>query len=94
MKRAFLFGLMCQLVIVGVIFLFLGDQMLPMTRPPWIGVIAILFAGVSGVLAWRSRPHPSWPVAIGLWVAGFLALFVAIPLFELAAVLVIAVISN
>jgi hypothetical protein len=72
-KRAFLFGLTVQLILISVTFLFLSDLMLPMTRSPLIGVVALCLAAVSGYFAWTATPHPSWLVKIGLWVAGFLA---------------------
>lgn len=91
MKRAFLFGLAAQLIIIGVIFLFFGDQMLQMTRSPLIGVIA-LGAGVASIFfAWNAPPHPSWIARIGMGIVGFLAVYAAIPLIELVAVLTMAV---
>ncbi|MCO5160887.1 MAG: hypothetical protein M9939_07110 [Mesorhizobium sp.] len=94
MKRAFLFGLTAQLVIVGVIFLVFNDLMLPMTRSPLIGIAALGFAAVCALFAWRATPHPSWPVKIGMWIAGFLALFVAIPIVEIVVVLIIPLVSD
>ncbi len=94
MKRAFLFGLTAQLIIIGVIFLFFGDQMLPMTRSPVIGIIALGLGVASAFFAWKATPHPSWLVKIGMWIAGFLAIYVAIPVFELVAVLIIPLFSN
>lgn len=76
MKRAFLFGLTAQLIIIGVLFLFFDDYMIPKVRSPFIGVAALCAAAVSGYFAWTSTPHPSWLVKIGLWIAGFLALHV------------------
>jgi hypothetical protein len=78
LKRAFLFGLATQLIFISVVFLFLGDLMLPMTRSPTIGVVALCLGVASGYFAWRATPHPSWLVKIGLWVAGFLAPQVAL----------------
>jgi hypothetical protein len=73
MMRAFLFGLTAQLIVVGVIFLLFADYMLPMTRSPIIGIVALGLALASGFFAWRAPPHQSWPVKIGMWIAGFLA---------------------
>jgi hypothetical protein len=92
-KRAFLFGLAVQLFVVGVAFLFLGDLMLPMTRSPLIGVVALVLGVACGVFAWRLPPHPKWLVTISCWIAGFLALYVAIPVIEIVAVIVIAVMN-
>ncbi|CAG0999943.1 MAG: hypothetical protein F9K19_18285 [Rhizobiaceae bacterium] len=94
MKRAFLFGLTVQLIIVGVIFLLLGEQMIPMARSPVIGIVALCLAAASGFFAWKAALHPSWPVKIGMWIAGFLAVYVAIPVIEIVAVMAIAVFSN
>jgi len=44
--------------------------------------------------AWKAIPHPSWPVKIGMGIAGFLAIFVAIPIIEVVVVLIIPLISN
>lgn len=87
MKRAFLFGLAAQLMIIGAIFLFFGDQMLPMTRSPIIGIIALGAGVASAFFAWSAPAHPSWVAKIGMWIAGFLAVYAAIPLVELVAVL-------
>lgn len=90
MKRAFLFGLAAQLIIIGVIFLFFGDQMMPMTQSPLIGIIA-LGAGVASVFfAWNAPLHPSWIARIGMWIVGFISVYAAIPLIELVAVLTMA----
>ncbi len=94
MKRAFLFGLTAQLVIVGTIFLVLDDQMLPMTRSPLIGIVALGLAVASGFFAWKATPHPSWLVKIGMWIAGFLVIYLAIPLIEIVVVLIIPLVSN
>ena len=94
MKRAFLFGLTAQLIIVGVIFLFLDEQMIPMARSPVIGVVALCLAAVSGFFAWTAAPHPSWGVKIGMGIAGFLAVYVAIPVVEIVVVVIVAVFSN
>ena len=94
MKRAFLFGLAAQLVIIGAVFLVFDDMMLPMTRSPVIGVAAIGLAVASAVFAWKAAPHPSWPVKIGMWIAGFLAIYLAIPFIELFVVLIIPLVSN
>lgn len=94
MKRAFLFGLTAQLIFISVVFLVLDDLMLPMTRSPVIGVIALGLGVTSGLLAWKATPHPSWPVKVGMWIAGFLAISLAIPLIEIVAVLTIAPFSN
>ncbi|MCR5857779.1 hypothetical protein [Mesorhizobium sp. J428] len=94
MKRAFLFGLTAQLIIVGAVFLFFDDLMLPMTRSPIIGIVALGFAVASALFAWRAAPHPSWLVKIGMWIAGFLAIYVAIPLVEIVVVLIIPLVSN
>ena len=94
MKRAFLFGITAQLILIGVFFLFLDDLMLPMTRSPWIGILALCLAAASGFFGWKSPPHPSWPVRIGMSIAGFLAIYVAIPVVELAAVLITPLVSG
>ena len=94
MKRAFLFGLTVQLIVIGAIFLFLDDLMLPMTRSPLTGVVALCAASASAFFAWKAAPHLSWPVTIGMWVAGFVAIYAAIPVFELIVVLVLAIIGR
>lgn len=94
MKRAFLFGLAVQLVFIGAIFLFFDDLMLPMTRSPVIGIVAFGLGVASAFFAWKAIPHPSWPVKIGMGIAGFLAIFVAIPIIEVVVVLIIPLISN
>jgi len=94
MKRAFLFGLAVQLVIIGAVFLVFDDMMLPMTRSPVIGIAAIGLAVASALFAWKAAPHPSWPVKIGMWIAGFLAIYLAIPFIELFVVLIIPLVSN
>ena len=105
MKRAFLFGLTAQLIIVGVVFLLLDDQMIPMARSPLIGIVALEAAGTRGYLAmclavatgffaWKAALHPSWPAKIGMWIAGFLAVYVAIPVVEIVVVMALAVFSS
>lgn len=94
MKRAFLFGLTAQLIIVGVVFLLLDEQMIPMARSPLIGIVALCLAIATGIFAWRATPHPSWPLRIGMWIAGFLAVYVAIPIVEIVVVLIVAVFAN
>ena len=91
MNRAFLFGLTTQLILIGVIFLFLSDQMLPMTRSPVIGIVALGLAVASGYFAWKAPSHPSWPVKVGMWVVGFLTIFAVIPLIEIVVVLIISI---
>ena len=76
MKRAFLFGLAAQLILIGAIFLLLDDQMLPMVRSPVIGLVALCLGVASAYFAWKAVPHPSWPVTIGMWIAGFLVIHV------------------
>jgi hypothetical protein len=93
-KRAFLFGLTAQLIVVGAIFLFFDDLMLPMTRSPVIGIVALGLGVTSAFFAWKATPHPSWLVKIGMWIAGFLAIYVVIPLIEIVVVLIIPLISN
>jgi hypothetical protein len=93
-KRAFLFGLTSQLIFISAIFLVFDDLMLPMTRSPVIGIAALGLCVASAFFAWKATPHPSWLVKIGMWVAGFLAIYVAIPLIEVVAVLIIPQISN
>lgn len=90
MKRAFLFGLAAQLIFIGAIFLFFDDLMLPMTRSPVIGIVALGSGVASTFFAWKATPHPSWLVKIGMWIAGFLAVYGAIPLVEAVAVLLIS----
>ena len=94
MKRAFLFGLTVQLIIVGAVFLVLDEQMIPMARSPVIGVAALCLAAASGFLAWKAVTHPSWPVKIGMWIAGFLAVYAVIPVVEIVVVLIVSVFSN
>jgi hypothetical protein len=48
----------------------------------------------STFFAWKSPPHSSWPVKIGLWIAGFLALYVAIPVIEVVVVLILSLFRN
>ena len=94
MKRAFLFGLTAQLAFISAIFLIFDDLMIPMTRSPVIGMVA-LFAGVAcAIFAWKATPHPSWLVKIGMWIAGFLAVYVAIPIIEIVFVLIISLVSS
>jgi hypothetical protein len=90
-KRAFLIGLTVQLVVIGAIFLFLDDLMLPMTRSPLIGVVALGAAAVSAFFARKAVPHPSWLVKIGMGLAGFLAIYVLIPIAELIFVVILGV---
>lgn len=94
MKRAFLFGLTAQLVFISAIFLIFDDLMLPMTRSPVIGILALGLGVVSGFFAWRSAPQPSWPVKIGMWIAGFVAIYVMIPIIELVIVLVVSLTAS
>ena len=94
MKRAFLFGLTVQLIFIGVIFLVFDDLMLPMTRSPVIGIVALGLGVASAFFAWKATPHPSWLVKIGTWIAGFLAVYLAIPVIEVVAVLFISLVSN
>ena len=94
MKRAFLFGLTAQLIFIGAVFLVFDDLMLPMTQSPVIGIVALGLAAASGFFAWKASPHPSWLVNIGMWIAGFLAIFVVIPFIEVVAVLIIPLISS
>lgn len=76
MTRAFLFGLAAQLVVIGAIFLLFDDLMIPMVRSPVIGIVALCLGVASAFFAWKATPHPSWPVKIGMWIAGFLAIHV------------------
>ena len=78
MIRAFLFGLAAQLVVIGIIFLVFDDFMIPMARSPVIGVVALCLGVASAFFAWKRPPHPSWPVKIGMWIAGFLAIYVVL----------------
>jgi hypothetical protein len=95
MKRAFLFGLTAQLIFISAIFLVFDDLMLPMTRSPGIGIVALGLGVASAFFAWKATPHPSWLVKIGMWIAGFLAIYVVvIPLIEVVLVLIIPLISN
>lgn len=94
MKRALLFGLAAQLIFIGAIFLFFDDLMLPMTRSPVIGIVALGLGVASAFFAWRATPHSSWLVKIGMWIAGFLAIYVVIPVIEVVAVLIIPLISD
>ena len=94
MKRAFLFGLAAQLIFIGAIFLVFDDLMLPMTRSPVIGIVALGLGVASAFFAWRATLHSSWLVKIGMWIAGFLAIYVVIPLIEVVAVLIIPLVSD
>ena len=94
MKRAFLFGLTAKLIFISAIFLVFDDLMLPMTRSPVIGIVALGLGVASAFFAWKATPHPSWLVKIGMWIAGFLAIYAVIPLIEVVAVLIIPLISN
>ena len=94
MKRAFLFGLTAQLIFISAIFLIFDDLMLPMTRSPVIGIVALGLGATSAFFAWKATPHPSWLVKIGMWIAGFLAIYALIPLIEVVVVLIIPLISN
>ena len=78
MKRAFLFGLTAQLIVIGAFFLLFDDLMIPMARSPVIGIVALCFAVASAFFGWKATPHPSWPVKIGMWFAGFLAIYVVL----------------
>jgi hypothetical protein len=93
-KRAFLFGLTAQLIFISAIFLVFDDLMLPMTRSPVIGIVALGLSVASAFFAWKATPHPSWLVKIGMWIAGFLATYVVIPVIEVVVVLIIPLISN
>lgn len=93
-KRAFLFGLTTQLIFISAIFLFLDDLMLPMTRSPIIGIVALGLGVASAYFAWKAPLHPSWLIKIAMWIAGFLAIYVMIPLIEVVAVLIISLISS
>ena len=94
MKRAFLFGLTAQLIFISAIFLVFDDLMLPMTRSPVIGIVALGLGVASAFFAWKATPHPSWLVKIGMWIAGFLATYVVIPIIEVVGVLIILPLSN
>lgn len=94
MKRAFLFGLAAQLIFISAIFLLFGDLMLPMTRSPVIGIVAFGLGVASAFFAWKATLHSSWLVKIGMWIAGFVAIYVVIPLIEVLGVLIIPVISD
>ena len=94
MRRAFLFGLTAQLIVIGAVFLIFEDLMIPMTRSPVIGIFALCLGVASAFFAWKATPHPSWLVKIGMWIVGFLAIFVAIPLIEVVVVLIIPLVSN
>jgi hypothetical protein len=93
-KRAFLFGLAAQLIFIGAIFLVFDDLMLPMTRSPVIGIVALGLGVVSAFFAWKAALHSSWLVKIGMWVAGFVAIYVVIPVIEVVAVLILPLISD
>lgn len=90
MKRAFLFGLATQLALVGAFFLFFDDLMLPMTQSPLIGLLALCLGGAAGYFALKAAAHSSWLIKIGMWAAGFLSIYVAIPVMEVVAVMIIS----
>lgn len=94
MKRAFLFGLAAQLLVIGAVFLVLGDLIPPKVRSPIIGVVALCLSGASTFFAWHATAHPSWLVKIGMWIAGFLAIYFGIPLVEIVFVLVVSLIPR
>jgi uncharacterized membrane protein HdeD (DUF308 family) len=77
-KRAFLFGLTAQLIFISAIFLLFDDLMIPMVRSPVIGIVALCLGVASVFFAWKATPHPSWPVKVGMWIAGFLAIYVVL----------------
>jgi uncharacterized membrane protein HdeD (DUF308 family) len=77
-KRAFLFGLAAQLIFISAIFLLFDDLMIPMVRSPVIGIVALCLGVASVFFAWKATPHPSWPVKVGMWIAGFLAIYVVL----------------
>jgi hypothetical protein len=66
--------------------------MLPMTRSPVIGIVALGLGVVSAYFAWKAPSHPSWLVKIGMWIAGFVVIYVMIPLIEVVVVLIISLI--
>jgi hypothetical protein len=68
--------------------------MLPMTRSPVIGIVAFGLGVASAFFAWKATLHSSWLVKIGMWIAGFVAIYVVIPLIEVLGVLIIPVISD
>ena len=68
--------------------------MLPMTRSPAIGILALCLAAVAGFFALKATPHSSWLLKIGMWIAGFLSIYVAIPVIEVVVVIIISLISN
>jgi hypothetical protein len=93
-KRAFLFGLTAQLIFISAAFLVFDDLMIPMARSPVLGIVALCLGVASAFFAWKATPHPSWLVKIGMWIAGFLAIYALIPLIEIVFVLIIPLISN
>lgn len=79
MKRAFLFGLTTQLIIVSAGFLlFVIDPhvLLPRETAAAVGLIALCFSIATAFFALKATPHPSWLVKIGMWIAGILAFYV------------------
>ncbi|CAN5127440.1 hypothetical protein BH10PSE7_BH10PSE7_40910 [soil metagenome] len=78
MKRAFLFGLAAQFIFIAAIFLLFDDLIIPMARSPAIGIAALCLGAASAFFAWKATPHPNWPVKIGMWLAGFLCILVAL----------------
>lgn len=95
MKRAFLFGLTTQLIVISAVFLVFDDLMLPMTRSPAIGIAALCLGAATAYFAWKAPVHSSWPVKIGMWIAGFLVIYViVIPVMELVVVLIIPLVSS
>jgi len=93
-KRAFLFGLTAQLIFIGALFLLFDDLMIPKVRSPVIGLVALAFGIASAFVAWKATPHPSWLVKIGMWIAGFLGLYVAIPFISGVLWLITGLIAN
>jgi hypothetical protein len=93
-KRAFLSGLTVQLFLISAAFLVFDELMIPKVRSPVIGVAALCLGVVSAFFARKATPNPSWLVKIGMWIAGFLAIYVAIPVMEVVVVLIIWLFSS
>ncbi len=94
MKRAFLFGITVQLILIGALFLFFGDLMRAHDAVAGHRRHRIVPGRRERLFRLKGDPSSAWPVRIGMWIAGFLAIYVAIPFIELAGVLIIPRVSG
>jgi peptidoglycan/LPS O-acetylase OafA/YrhL len=78
-KRAFLFGLTTQFFIASagfLLFVFDPHVLLPRETAAGVSLMALCFGMATAFFALKETPHPSWPVKLGMWIAGFLAFYV------------------